>query len=319
MNLPTDFDDPVEYPQFAHHKCLNHGFVALVDVMGSDQSFVDAARVSYGKGTQAIRKDKGLISYLLRNRHTSPFEMAEMKFLCRMPMFVARQWIRHRTANVNEYSGRYSEMKPLFFVPHPGSIAEQSTKNHQGREELPIEDLLEKHNVTDIESDKILPTEKYWDLRWRALKRDPAFEAYALEVQDIIRKTNTRQYAEYKALLSLGTAKELSRTVLPLTTYTEWYWKIDLHNLLHFVALRADAHAQYEIQAYGRTLMDVVERWVPLTYRAFVEYRLEGAHLSRGQLEVVRRLLRGEAVDAAASGLSQREWAELQQVLADRA
>ncbi|TVQ33415.1 MAG: FAD-dependent thymidylate synthase [Geminicoccaceae bacterium] len=263
---------------------LDHGFVRVVDYMGDDAAIVQAARVSYGKGTKSVSSDAGLINYLLRHRHTTPFEMCEIKLHVKLPIFVARQWIRHRTANVNEYSARYSILDREFYVPAADQVAPQSTSNRQGRGE-------------------------------------PLDDAAAAAVRARMQASGAEAFDLYDALLAEdgpGLARELARGVLPLATYTQWYWKIDLHNLLHFTALRADPHAQYEIQAYGRVLLDIVEKWVPLTHRAFVEYRLEGASLSRTQLQVVRRLLRGEAVDFAASGLSQREWAELQQVLADR-
>ncbi|MFW5681239.1 MAG: FAD-dependent thymidylate synthase [Pseudomonadota bacterium] len=262
---------------------LDHGFVRVVDYMGNDAAIVQAARVSYGKGTKSVSSDAGLINYLLRHRHTTPFEMCEIKLHVKLPIFVARQWIRHRTANVNEYSARYSILDREFYVPEAEHVAPQSTTNRQGRGE------------------GLDPT---------------AAEA----VRARMREAGEAAFDLYDALLDQDDlARELARGVLPLSTYTQWYWKIDLHNLLHFVALRADPHAQYEIQAYGRVLLEIVEKWVPLTYRAFVEYRVEGANLSRGQLEVVRRLLRGEAVEPEASGLSQREWAELQHLLDDRA
>ncbi len=266
---------------------LDHGFVRVIDYMGNDAAIVQAARVSYGKGTKSVSSDAGLINYLLRHRHTTPFEMCEIKLHVKLPIFVARQWIRHRTANVNEYSARYSILDREFYVPAADQVAPQSASNRQGR-------------------------------------GAPMHAAAAEAVRLRMRTAGEAAFDLYDALLegeseANGLARELARGVLPLATYTQWYWKIDLHNLMHFVALRADPHAQHEIQAYGRVLLDVLQRWVPLTHRALVEHRLEGAVLSRGQLEVVRRRLRGEPVDQATSGLSAREWAELQQVLLDPA
>ncbi|MGH6921004.1 MAG: FAD-dependent thymidylate synthase, partial [Geminicoccaceae bacterium] len=244
----------------------------------------------YGKGTRQVSSDRGLINYLMRMRHTSPFEMCELKLHVKLPIFVARQWIRHRTANVNEYSARYSVLDDEFYLPAPEQLATQSTTNRQGRAEV-----LE----------------------------GPA----AAAALDALGTNATEAYARYVALLNegdgqpldpdrAGLARELARVVLPLNTYTQWYWKIDLHNLLHFVALRADPHAQYEIRAYAEVLLDVLRRWVPLTHAAFVDYRLEGASLSAKALAVVRRMLRGETVEQADSGMSPREWRELQALLA---
>jgi thymidylate synthase (FAD) len=255
--------------------------------MGDDAAIVQAARVSYGRGTKKVSDDRGLINYLMRMRHTSPFEMCELKLHVKLPIFVARQWIRHRTANVNEYSARYSVLDDEFYVPAPEHLASQSDANRQGR-------------------DQVLGA------------------AQADAVRDTIRTTAERAYADYLALLNrdaageaidperAGLARELARIVLPLNTYTEWYWKTDLHNLLHFIALRADPHAQYEIRAYAKVLLDVVRRWVPLSCAAFENYRLNAAELSGQALAVLRRMLAGEEVRQADSGLSAREWRELQ-------
>jgi thymidylate synthase (FAD) len=270
---------------------LDHGFVRVIDYMGDDAAIVQAARVSYGKGTRQVSSDRGLINYLMRMRHTSPFEMCELKLHVKLPIFVARQWIRHRTASVNEYSARYSVLEDEFYLPAPEHLATQSTTNRQGRAE----------------------------------ELDGPAAAAALEALG----TNAAEaYARYVALLNegpdgqpldpnrAGLARELARMVLPLSTYTQWYWKIDLHNLLHFIALRADPHAQYEIRAYAEVLLDILRRWVPLTCEAFVDYRLEGAELSAKALAVVRRQLRGETVVQADSGLGAREWRELEALLA---
>ena len=266
---------------------LDRGFERLIDYMGDDGAIVQAARVSYGRGTKKVSDDRGLINYLMRMRHTSPFEMCELKLHVKLPIFVARQWIRHRTANVNEYSARYSVLEDEFYVPAAEHVASQAASNRQGR-------------------DQVL---------------DPA---QAAAVQDTVRANAARAYAEYLALLNQdaagrpiepereGLARELARIVLPLNTYTEWYWKTDLHNLLHFIALRADPHAQYEIRAYAEVLLDVVRRWAPLTCAAFENYRLHGAELSGQALAVLRRMLAGEDVSHADSGLSAREWRELQ-------
>jgi thymidylate synthase (FAD) len=266
---------------------LDRGFVRVIDYMGDDAAIVQAARVSYGRGTKKVSDDRGLINYLMRMRHTSPFEMCELKLHVKLPVFVARQWIRHRTANVNEYSARYSVLDDEFYVPAPEHVASQASSNRQGR-------------------DRVL---------------DPA---RAAAVQETVRTNAERAYAEYLSLLNqnengepldperAGLARELARIVLPLNTYTEWYWKTDLHNLLHFIALRADAHAQYEIRAYALVLLDVVRRWAPLTCAAFEDYRLHAAELSGKALAVLRRMLAGEEVSQADSGLSAREWRELQ-------
>ena len=269
---------------------LDQGFVRVIDYMGDDGAIVQAARVSYGRGTRQVSDDRGLINYLMRMRHTSPFEMCELKLHVKLPIFVARQWIRHRTASVNEYSARYSVMQDEFYQPAADQLAVQSTGNRQGRGAV-------------LEG------------------------AEALAVQHMLARNAESAYERYLGLLNLdeagqpidpdraGLARELARIVLPLHTYTEWYWKIDLHNLLHFIMLRADPHAQYEIRAYAEVLLDVVRRWLPLTHAAFVDYRLEGRALSAKALAVVRRLLKGEPVEQADSGLSAREWRELMALL----
>lgn len=270
---------------------LDHGFVRVVDYMGDDAAIVQAARVSYGKGTRKISQDEGLIRYLMRHRHTSPFEMCEIKLHVKLPMFIARQWIRHRTANVNEYSARYSILDKEFYVPAADQIAVQSSTNNQGR----------------------------------GASLDPDQAAAVLE---LMRRDAAQAFDSYEHLLNAdgkgeardpdrpGLARELARIGLPLSTYTQWYWKTDLHNLFHFMSLRADAHAQYEIRVYADILRDIVDRWTPLAARAFEDYRLHGAELSRQALDVVRRRLAGETVDQASSGLSAREWRELEALLA---
>lgn len=270
---------------------LDHGFVRVVDYMGDDAAIVQAARVSYGKGTRKISQDEGLIRYLMRHRHTSPFEMCEIKLHVKLPMFIARQWIRHRTANVNEYSARYSILDKEFYVPAADQIAVQSSTNNQGRGDA-------------LDSDQ------------------------AAAVLELMRRDAAQAFDSYEHLLNAdskgeardpdrpGLARELARIGLPLSTYTQWYWKTDLHNLFHFMSLRADAHAQYEIRVYADILRDIVDRWTPLAARAFEDYRLHGAELSRQALDVVRRRLAGETVDQASSGLSAREWRELEALLA---
>ncbi|MGQ9368452.1 FAD-dependent thymidylate synthase [Azospirillum sp. A39] len=269
---------------------LDHGFVRVVDYMGDDSAVVQAARVSYGRGTKKVSEDAGLIKYLMRHRHSTPFEMCEIKFHIKLPIFVARQWIRHRTANVNEYSARYSILDREFYVPAPEQLGAQAVSNRQGRGDV-------------LEGDE------------------------AARVLSLLRQDAEQCYAHYEEMLNLredgttldegrqGLARELARMNLPLNFYTQWYWKIDLHNLLHFLSLRADAHAQYEIRVYADAMLDVVKRWVPAVYDAFSEYRMGGAHLSRSGLDVVRRLLAGEAVGQEQSGLSKREWRELMTAL----
>jgi thymidylate synthase (FAD) len=303
-------------------RVLDHGFVRVVDYMGDDAAIVQAARVSYGRGTKRVSEDRGLINYLMRHRHTTPFEMCEIKYHVKLPIFVARQWIRHRTANVNEYSARYSVLDNEFYVPdfeyletrrrerlieeaaaqgqpdlfpelsQPRHLAAQSKSNRQGREE-------------------VLPPEE------------------AKQVLDLIKKEAERDYSIYTRLLNEdaegnilnekrhGLARELARMVLPTNIYTQWYWKTDLHNLLHFLSLRADPHAQYEIRAYAEAMLDTLKRWVPLVYDAFLEYRMNAASISATELQVIRRRLAGEQVEQKDSGLSPREWRELM-VLLDR-
>ena len=269
---------------------LDHGFVRVIDYMGDDGAVVQAARVSYGKGTKRVNEDKGLINYLMRHRHTTPFEMCEIKYHVKLPIFVARQWIRHRTANVNEYSARYSILDNEFYLPAPEHLAVQSQANRQGR-------------------GAALPPQE------------------AVRVLDLLREDAARAYRDYTFMLNedaggkalddkrSGLARELARMNLSLNFYTQWYWKTDLHNLLNFLSLRADAHAQYEIRVYAEAMIETLERWVPMTAEAFRQYRLGGAQLSASGLAVVRKMLAGEPVDQASSGLSKREWTELMQVL----
>ncbi|MEX2532141.1 MAG: FAD-dependent thymidylate synthase [Gemmatimonadota bacterium] len=269
---------------------LDHGFVSLVDYMGSDEDVERAARVSYGYGTRKLSATRGLVRYLRRHRHTTPSEMVEFKFHCAMPMFVARQWVRHRTASINEYSGRYSLMPLLYYRPGPEDFSQQATSNRQGRESAPASREL-----------------------WEAATRrwDAGREAAS---------------STYEWLLEEDVARELARIDLPLSTYTQWYWKIDLHNLLHFLTLRVDPHAQAEIRVFGEVMAGMVKRVAPLSYEAWVDYDLTGHPMSRAELDVLRCLVEtdgdgvlrardgvGEvsAEDMAESGLSAREVREL--------
>ena len=261
---------------------LDHGFVRVVDYMGDDAAICQAARVSYGKGTKSVQNDEGLIRYLMRHWHSTPFEMCEVKLHVKLPVFVARQWIRHRTANVNEYSARYSILDREFYIPAPEHVAAQSVVNNQGRGET----------LTGEEAARVL---------------------------DILKSDSERSYNNYPARISdegqQRLARELARMNLPANIYTQWYWKVDLHNLLHFLRLRADAHAQYEIRVYADAICSVVADWVPYAYAAFEDYRLGGATLSGTALECVRRMLKGEAVTQETSGMSKGEWREFEQLL----
>ena len=265
---------------------LDHGFVRVLDYMGDDGAVVQAARVSYGKGTRKVREDQGLINYLMRHRHSTPFEMCEIKYHVKLPIFVARQWIRHRTANVNEYSARYSILDREFYVPKPEHLAAQANRNRQGRGDV----------LTGEDNARVL---------------------------DLLRQDAQQAYAHYQEMLNLddngevlddgrtGLARELARMNLSLNYYSQWYWKIDLHNLLHFLSLRADDHAQFEIREYADVMMETVKQWVPQTFAAFQDYRMAGANLSAKGLAVVKRMLAGEDVTQEESGISKREWIEL--------
>ncbi len=265
---------------------LDHGFVRVIDYMGDDGAVVQAARVSYGKGTRRVSEDRGLIGYLMRHRHSTPFEMCEIKYHVKLPIFVARQWIRHRTANVNEYSARYSILDNEFYLPAPEKLAAQSAANRQGRGEV----------LAGEEAARVM-----------ALLREDAHTAYA-HYEEML---NERADGSAVDPARDGLARELARMNLNLGFYTQWYWKIDLHNLLHFLSLRADAHAQYEIRVYADAMLETVKRWVPLCHEAFLEYAMGGVKLSATGLAVVKRLLAGEAVTQETSGLGKREWREL--------
>jgi thymidylate synthase (FAD) len=264
---------------------LDHGFVRVVDYMGDDASVVQAARVSYGRGTKKVQEDRGLINYLLRHWHTTPFEMAEIKLHVKLPIFVARQWIRHRMANVNEYSARYSVMDREFYVPSPEHLAAQSSVNRQGRGNL----------LTGQEAEDVL-----------AMLREDASRNYDHYVQ-MLNDPAEGSYSEDRS----GLARELARMNLTMNVYTQWYWKTDLHNFMNFLRLRADSHAQYEIRAYADVMVDLLAKWVPLVHEAFMEHRMGSVQLSATALKAVRRMIAGEKIDQPSSGLSKREWAEL--------
>lgn len=266
---------------------LDHGFFRVVDYMGTDHSIVQAARISYGTGTKKVSQDRGLIRYLLRHSHTTPFEMCEIKFHIKMPIFVARQWIRHRTANVNEYSARYSILDKEFYIPDRAHLAAQSSINNQGRGDL----------LTGDEAEKVL----------NCLKDDATrcYDHYE-EMLNADKEGNVRDASKQ------GLARELARMNLTLNSYTQWYWKIDLHNFLHFLRLRADSHSQYEIRVYAEKMRDVVKRWVPHTFEAFLDYKVDGCHLSSQAKHAVTRMLKGEAVTQESSGMSPREWREFE-------
>ena len=265
---------------------LDHGFIRVVDYMGDDTSIVQAARVSYGKGTKKVNTDAGLIKYLMRHWHSTPFEMCEIKYHVKLPIFIARQWIRHRTANVNEYSARYSILDKEFYLPTPENLAAQSQSNRQGRGDV-------------IKGDQ------------------------AKKVLDLLKSDAERTYKNYEEMLNerydgsiidekkSGLARELARMNLTLNTYTQWYWKTDLLNLMNFLRLRADDHAQYEIRAYADAMLDTLKKWVPTTYEAFMDYRVGGTEVSAKGKSIIQKLIKGKKVSIEDSGLSKREWNEL--------
>ena len=265
---------------------LDHGFVRVVDYMGNDTSIVQAARVSYGKGTKKVSTDSGLIKYLMRHWHSTPFEMCEIKYHVKLPIFIARQWIRHRTANVNEYSARYSILDKEFYLPKSENLAAQSQSNRQGRG-----DVLQGYQ--------------------------------AKKVLELLKNDAEQTYNNYEMMLNerydgsvineneVGLARELARMNLTLNTYTQWYWKTDLLNLMNFLRLRADHHAQYEIRTYADAMLDTLKKWVPITYEAFMDYRVGGTEVSaRGKI-ILQKLIKGEEINVDQSGLSKREWNEL--------
>ena len=265
---------------------LDHGFIRVIDYMGDDTSIVQAARVSYGKGTKKVNTDAGLIKYLMRHWHSTPFEMCEIKYHIKLPIFIARQWIRHRTANVNEYSARYSILDKEFYLPSSEHLAAQSKSNRQGRGDI-------------IEGDQ------------------------AKEVLDLLKSDAERTYKNYEQMLNerydgsiidekkSGLARELARMNLTLNTYTQWYWKTDLLNLMNFLRLRADNHAQYEIRTYADKMLDTLKKWVPITYEAFMDYRVGGTEVSSKGKSIIKKLIKGEKITIEDSGLSKREWNEL--------
>ena len=265
---------------------LDHGFVRVIDYMGDDAAVVQAARVSYGKGTREVSDDAGLINYLLRHRHSTPFEMCEIKYHIKLPIFIARQWIRHRTANVNEYSARYSVLDREFYIPAEDQLAAQSNSNRQGRGGL-LKGAEARH-VMD-------------------LLTEDAQTTYDHYVEMLNEDENGKIIDESRE----GLARELARMNLTLNTYTQWYWKVDLHNLLHFLSLRADSHAQYEIRVYADAMLETVKRWCPITFQAFMDYRVGSVTLSGKALTVVKQLLAGGDMTQEDSGMSKREWREL--------
>ena len=273
--------DGMEAHLYKVHEVLDHGFVRVIDYMGDDAAICQAARVSYGKGTKSVQNDEGLIRYLMRHWHSTPFEMCEIKLHVKLPVFVARQWIRHRTANVNEYSARYSILDREFYIPEADALAAQSVVNNQGR-------------------------------------GDALSGEEAARVLDYLKGDAARCYDHYEEMISqegqAGLARELARMNLPANIYTQWYWKVDLHNLFHFLRLRADAHAQYEIRVYAEAICKLVADWVPAAYGAFEDYRMGGATLSSKAIDCVRRMLKGEQVTQETSGMSKGEWREFEGV-----
>ena len=267
---------------YTAYPVLDHGFVRVIEYMGDDAAICQAARVSYGKGTKSVQNDEGLIRYLMRHWHSTPFEMCEIKLHVKLPVFVARQWIRHRTANVNEYSARYSILDREFYIPAEDALAAQSVVNNQGRGAA----------LSGEEAERVL----------RYLRDDAS-----------------RCYDHYEEMISdegqQGLARELARMNLPANIYTQWYWKVDLHNLLHFLRLRADSHAQYEIRVYAEEMCKIVSDWVPFAYSAFEDYRMGGATLSSKALSCIRRMLVGETVTQESSGMSKGEWREFEAVI----
>ena len=265
---------------------LDHGFVRVVDYMGDDSSIVQSARVSYGKGTKKVSTDEGLIKYLMRHWHSTPFEMCEIKYHVKLPIFIARQWIRHRTANVNEYSARYSILDKEFYVPEKKHLSAQSTINRQGRGDL----------ITGDQADEVLQ-----------ILKDDATRTYSNYEKMLNEKFDGTIIDENKS----GLARELARMNLTLNSYTQWYWKTDLLNLLNFLFLRADSHAQYEIRVYAEAMLDTVKKWVPITHAAFLDYRVGAVHVSAKGKKVIQQMTKGEKVTHESSGLSKREWNEL--------
>jgi thymidylate synthase (FAD) len=269
---------------------LDHGFIRVIDYMGDDSSIVQSARVSYGKGTKKVSTDEGLIRYLMRHWHSTPFEMCEIKYHVKLPIFIARQWIRHRTANVNEYSARYSILDKEFYIPAKEQLSAQATNNRQGRGEL----------ITGQQADEVLK-----------ILKDDAVRTYDNYEKMLNERFDGTIIDEKKS----GLARELARMNLTLNSYTQWYWKTDLLNLMNFLFLRGDSHAQYEIRVYAEKMLDTVKKWVPITHAAFLDYRVGAAHLSSKGLKIVKSMINGNQVTFEDSGLSKREWNELMEVI----
>jgi thymidylate synthase (FAD) len=269
---------------------LDHGFIRVIDYMGDDSSIVQSARVSYGKGTKKVSTDEGLIRYLMRHWHSTPFEMCEIKYHVKLPIFIARQWIRHRTANVNEYSARYSILDKEFYIPAKEQLSAQATNNRQGRGDL----------ITGQQADEVLK-----------ILKDDAVRTYDNYEKMLNERFDGTIIDEKKS----GLARELARMNLTLNSYTQWYWKTDLLNLMNFLFLRGDSHAQYEIRVYAEKMLDTVKKWVPITHAAFLDYRVGAAHLSSKGLKIVKSMINGNKVGYEDSGLSKREWNELMEVL----
>ena len=269
---------------------LDHGFIRVIDYMGDDSSIVQSARVSYGKGTKKVSTDEGLIRYLMRHWHSTPFEMCEIKYHVKLPIFIARQWIRHRTANVNEYSARYSILDKEFYIPAKEQLSAQATNNRQGRGDL----------ITGEQADEVLK-----------ILKDDAVRTYDNYEKMLNERFDGTIIDEKKS----GLARELARMNLTLNSYTQWYWKTDLLNLMNFLFLRADSHAQYEIRVYAEKMLDTVKKWVPITHAAFLDYRVGAAHLSSKGLKIVKSMINGTKVSYEDSGLSKREWNELMEVI----
>jgi thymidylate synthase (FAD) len=269
---------------------LDHGFIRVIDYMGDDTSIVQSARVSYGKGTKKVSTDEGLIRYLMRHWHSTPFEMCEIKYHVKLPIFIARQWIRHRTANVNEYSARYSILDKEFYIPAKEQLSAQATNNRQGRGDL----------ITGEQADEVLK-----------ILKDDAVRTYDNYEKMLNERFDGTIIDEKKS----GLARELARMNLTLNSYTQWYWKTDLLNLMNFLFLRGDSHAQYEIRVYAEKMLDTVKKWVPITHAAFLDYRVGAAHLSSKGLKIVKSMINGNKISYEDSGLSKREWNELMEVI----
>ena len=271
----------LEEIMYSPHKVLDHGFVRVVDYMGNDASVVQAARVSYGQGTKKMRDDAALIRYLLRNDHSTPFEMCEIKLHVKLPIFVARQWVRHRTANINEYSARYSVLTEDYYLPHPEQIKKQSLENKQGRDGV-VDDNIAMHTIGDID----------------------AISSWAHDA--------------YHEILGDRVSREIARMILPVNSYTEWYWKTDLRNLFNFLELRMNPRAQWEIQQYALAISDIVKAWVPVSWKAFRDYRLESKRWTDSQIKFLAKYCTdGEKVSYKDFELTEREWKEVMVALND--